>query len=341
VGFLAGLVDAALVPVGAMLFALERSKSIPAYAYTMPWPDEPELVEYLSNHIGLGVGKPYRGSAIVVPGGPFNLVSIENLWSEGIPTVNEYSQLVTPQANFLSVELFKQRPAMNGFRPWIGPGLPSDILFRTLQALGVRYVLLHAPLVAAEEHKFAGRTFPRRHPPDPGGHWQVYQLPDPNVGNYSPTEIVLADSASEIIASLANTGFDFRRHVIVAADQGALVAAREVHLTMNRGGGFHITGHSDGTSLVILPQQFTNCLKTSDNRVRIVRANLLWTGVVFSGDIDTDIRFGYGMFSPGCRRNDLADMRRLGLVLPAVAKTAEVGQEDTMSRLRAAIAAVQ
>jgi hypothetical protein len=110
---------------------------------------------------------------------------------------------------------------------------------------------------------------------------------------------------------------------------------------MNRGGGFHITGHSDGTSLVILPQQFTNCLKTSDSRVRMVRANLMWTGVVFSGDIDTDIRFGYGMFSPGCRRNDLADMRRLGLVLPAAAKTAEVGQGDTMSRLRAAIAAVQ
>ena len=54
-------------------------------------------------------------------------------------------------------------------------------------------------------------------------------------------------------------------------------------------GGFHITGHSDGTSLVILPQQFTNCLKTSDHCVRIVRANLMWTGMIFSGDLDADI----------------------------------------------------
>jgi hypothetical protein len=43
-------------------------------------------------------------------------------------------------------------------------------------------------------------------------------------------------------------------------------------------GGFPITGTAIGTSLVILPQQFTNCLKTSDHRVRSVRANLLWTG---------------------------------------------------------------
>jgi hypothetical protein len=42
-------------------------------------------------------------------------------------------------------------------------------------------------------------------------------------------------------------------------------------------GGFHITT-AIGTSLVILPQQFTNGLKTSDHRVRSVRANLLWTG---------------------------------------------------------------
>jgi hypothetical protein len=75
--------------------------------------------------------------------------------------------------------------------------------------------------------------------------------------------------------------------------------------------------------------------------VRIVRANLMWTGVIFSGDIDTDIWFAYGMFSPGCRRDDLADMRRLGLVLPAAAKAAEAGRGDIMSRLWAATAAVQ
>src|SRR5260221_10279099 len=230
---------------------------------------------------------------------------------------------------------------MSVFWPWIGAGGSYDTLFRTFQALGVRYVLTYDPLRAAEEHKFASLSFPRRHPPDPPGQWLIYQLPDPNVGNYSPTEIVLADSAAQIIAGLAKTDFDFRRQVIVSAAEGPLVPARDMRLTVNRGGGFHITGHNDGTSLVILPQQFTNCLKASDSRVRIVRANLMWTGVVFSGDLDTDVWFGYGMFSPGCRRDDLADMRRLGLALPAPSKAAEVSRGGTMIRLWAAIAAVQ
>jgi hypothetical protein len=341
-GFLAGLVAVALVPVGGLLFALERSKSIPATGYSTPWSDEPEMVKYLSEHIGLDVGKPYRGSAVLLPIGEPDFVSVANLWREGIPTANEYSQLLTPQAVYLQLGLFKQpSPGMNVFWPWVGAGGSYDILFRTFQALGVRYVLTYDPLPAADEHKFASLSFARRHPPDPLGQWLIYQLPDPNVGNYSPTEIVLAGSAAEIIAGLARSDFDFRRQVIVSAGEGPLVPARDMRLTVNRGGGFHISGHSDGTSLVILPQQFTNCLKASDSRVRIVRANLMWTGVVFSGDIDTDIWFAYGMFSPGCRRDDLADMRRLGLVVPAAAKSAEVGRGDTMTRLRAAIAAVQ
>jgi hypothetical protein len=341
VGFVAGLVAVALVPVGGLLFALERSKSIPADAYTMPWSDERQFVQYLSDHIGLGIGKPYRGSAVFLPSGPLDIVSVANLWNEGIPTVNEYSQLLTPQAVFLKVELFKQGPEMNFYWPWIGSGQLYGLLFKTFQALGVRYVITHGPLEVLEQHKFASLSLPRHQPPEPPGRWQIYQLPDPNAGHYSPTEIVVADSAAQIIAGLADTGFDFRRQVIVAADQGLLVPARDMRLTMNRGGGFHLTGHSDGTSLVILPQQFTNCLKASDRRVRIVRANLLWTGVVFSGDVDTDVRFGYGMFSPGCRRDDLADMRRLKVALPDAPQRTEPGRDDVMARLRAAIAAVK
>jgi hypothetical protein len=337
-GFFAGLIAVVVVPVGGLLFALERSKSVPADAYTISGPREPELAEYLSDHIGLDVGKPYRGSAVFLPFDAHDIVSVANLWSEGIPTVDEYSQLVTPQAFYLQAELFRLgTQGGNGFWPSVGFG-SDDVLFKTLHALGVRYILAHAPFEVAEQHKFTGQSVPRRQPPLPPGEWYIYQLPDPNVGDYSPTEIVLAGSAAQIVAGLADTDFDFRRNVILSASHGPLVPARDMHLTVNRGGGFHIGGHSDGTSLVILPQQFTNCLKTSDSRVRIVRANLMWTGVIFSGDIDTDIWFAYGMFSPECRLDDLADMRQLGLVLPAAAKAA---RGDIMTRLWAAIAAVQ
>src|SRR5258708_2210576 len=143
VGFLARVVVVALVPMGGLLFALERSKSVPADAYTMPWSDEPELAEYLSDHIGLGVGKPYRGLAtFLVPFGAYEIVSIANLWQKGIPTVNEYSQLITPQAFYLQVQLFKQvGMGGNGFWPSLARGGPSSLLFTPLHALGVRYLI--------------------------------------------------------------------------------------------------------------------------------------------------------------------------------------------------------
>jgi hypothetical protein len=76
-------------------------------------------------------------------------------------------------------------------------------------------------------------------------------------------------------------------------------------------GGFHLSGRSDGSSLVVLPEQFSHCLRPRDERVHIIRADLLMTGVIFSGDVDTDILFDYGIFTPGCRRADLADVQRL------------------------------
>jgi hypothetical protein len=44
-----------------------------------------------------------------------------------------------------------------------------------------------------------------------------------------------------------------------------------------------------------------------------VRANLMMTGVIFSGDLNTDILFDYGILTPACRAADIADIRRLEL----------------------------
>jgi hypothetical protein len=47
--------------------------------------------------------------------------------------------------------------------------------------------------------------------------------------------------------------------------------------------------------------------------VRLIRADFLLTGMIFSRSVDTDIRFDYRIFSPGCRRRDLADVKALGM----------------------------
>jgi hypothetical protein len=39
------------------------------------------------------------------------------------------------------------------------------------------------------------------------------------------------------------------------------------------------------------------------------------TGVIFSKEIDADIASAYGIFSPKCRRQDLADIKALEMTL--------------------------
>jgi len=39
--------------------------------------------------------------------------------------------------------------------------------------------------------------------------------------------------------------------------------------------------------------------------------------VIFAGEVDTDILFEYGIFTPSCGRADLADMRRLQVNIPS------------------------
>jgi hypothetical protein len=112
---------------------------------------------------------------------------------------------------------------------------------------------------------------------------------------------------------MAQPNFDFTRRAVLSVEVGQpLVPARDMRLTLIRG-GWHVSGRSDGSSLVVLPQQFSHCLRARDERVRLVRANLMMTGMIFSGVVDTDIVFDYGIFSPQCRAADLADMRQLDL----------------------------
>jgi hypothetical protein len=49
---------------------------------------------------------------------------------------------------------------------------------------------------------------------------------------------------------------------------------------------------------------------------RLSGADLLLTGMIFSGTVDGDISFDYGIFAPGCRRADLADIKQLHIKLP-------------------------
>jgi hypothetical protein len=293
-----------------------KYKDLPNYWHE-PWPNEPELRTFLGNNIGLRQDPRFRGSVFFYTFQFDEFLTLDSLWVDGIPTTNEYSQLVTPQAIYFVHELLKRNVAgdLNWFRPWINtPEGSFSTLFRAFRALGVRYVGGYEPLRIRGIAEFPSVSFPRRSPFS-SGLWVIHEIPDVNVGNYSPTEITLAPSAAETIDALASPSFDFSRQAVLSTElRGRLVPARDMQLSVIRG-GWHLSGHSDGTSLVVLPQEFSNCLRARDERVRLVRADLILTGVIFSESVDTDISLDFGIFSPGCRRADLADVKQLGLTV--------------------------
>jgi hypothetical protein len=306
--------------VVALSFFFWRARVL-GEVYFEPWPHEPELRQFLDNKIGLGVNARFRGSAFFYTLGLDEFLTLDSLWADGVPTTNEYGQLVTPQAIYFIHQLFNRDLSsdLNWFRPWINTGGAAfPVLFRTFRALGVRYVGGYEQFEVAGMEGFRSASFPRRPPGNPPGLWVLYEIPDVNVGDYSPTEVTTARSAAEIVAALGAANFDFTRQAVLSAEvRDPLVPARDMKLSVIRG-GLHVSGHSDGTSLVVLPQQFSHCLRARDGNVRLVRANLIMTGVIFSDDVDTDIVLDYGIFTPGCRWSDLADIKKLKMQIDVV-----------------------
>ena len=304
-----------VIPAVLMSRAL-KYRDLPNYLYE-PWPDEPELRNFFGSNIGLHADPRFRGTVFLYTFQFDEFLTLDSLWVDAVPTANEYSQLVTPQAIYFVHELLKRNVAgdLNWFRPWINTGAGSfPTLFRAFRALGVRYVGGYEPLRIRGMDDFPSVSFPRRSPFS-SGLWVIHEIPDVNVGNYSPTEITVTPSAAETIDALASPNFDFSRQVVLSTElRGRLVPAHDMQLSVIRG-GLHLSGRSDGTSLVVLPQEFSNCLRARDERLRLVRADLILTGVIFSESVDTDISLDFGIFSPGCRRADLADVKHLGLKL--------------------------
>jgi hypothetical protein len=309
----AAFIAVAIIPAAVADFAMKHGPAL-AEQFHERWPNEPELTQFFEDKIGLEVGRPFRGSVHFWPFEYATGLTASGLWARAIPTVVQYGQLVTPPSFYFDYAISTQLPSgSNWFRPSPGRSWPN-FYWSALQLLGARYYVAgHEGLPLSISANSPVGTFPYRPLSGKHGLWYVYELPHPNVGNYSPTEVTTAQSGAEIAAMMAEPNFDFTRQVVLSVEVSQpLLPARDMRLSLIRG-GWHVSGHSDGSSLVVLPQQFSHCLHARDARVRLVRANLMMTGMIFSRDVDTDIVFDYGIFSPRCRSADLADMRQLDL----------------------------
>jgi hypothetical protein len=142
----------------------------------------------------------------------------------------------------------------------------------------------------------------------------VYEYSDPNLGNYSPTNVVVARNAPSILEHFWRTSFDPRQSIILPEQiEEPLVQASSGKMLFERG-AIRIQADSPDHSLLLLPMQYSHCLVLSDTvKARLLPANLVQTALLFHGSIDLRIHLGYGLFRPGCRSQDLADLPELGI----------------------------
>jgi hypothetical protein len=285
------------------------------------------------------------------------------LWIRSVPTIVQYGQLVTPQSTYFNAAVLQNDARImgpNGFMPFVSPY--PEVFSRVLPMLGTRYFIVgnhidpfhFLPLAYEVGQSLASQSgYPvialpqgAHHRVEPTSAWHIYELSRPNVGNYSPTQTLTAETGAAAAAIMIQPNFDFTKQVVVStAIDKLLVPAHNMQMSPIRG-GLHVFGHSDGTSLVVLPQQFSHCLRARDGSVRLVRANLLVTGVIFSGEIDTDVISDYGVFTPRCRWADISDIEKLKMQIDARAVPLSgeglfPNWEASMAKLGAAVRAIK
>ena len=302
-----------------------------------PWrwpPKATTLTDYLQGQVGLVHGATFRGRVASLAGSSFDaslkfapfasqhnydqipLVYVGNdhriygLLYFGIPILFESNHFSSPFYHLVMTRLLNDGPvtashaqtALTKFDP------------RVFAAFGVRYVVTDfipaAPTKLAMTFKIVD-----------GRPQYLYEIDNPNTGQYSPTETIVAADATDAMQIMAAPSFDFGKKVVlteplpaaptwVAADRGEIKVLRD---------RLEISASSPGRSILVLPVEFSHCLvfdltSREPGTIDIRRANLEQTAVAFTGTLSGSIALRYGPFeNAGCRLADLKDAETLKL----------------------------
>jgi hypothetical protein len=301
---------------------------------------EGPLVDYLQRQIGLAPGSEFRGYAATFLGAPDGLVRRTtgtpaermtydayidardilydrfgnrfikmDLWDSGIPTFEEYGQSVSKQMFYFNRDLLAEP------QDQIDPAEHHLLVYRfrvpLLRALGVRFVLADGSLADA------GIAHVMSEPGKAGATMQLYEIKDANRGQFSPAQVTwAADYAAAVRALRADADLD-QRVVLLGPTQRPpeFVAATQARLTVVRD-GYRVAAVAPGTAMLLLPVQFSHCWRIENHgdgdAPRVVRANIVQTGILFKDSVDAMLRFDFQPWRSSCRLEDAADLATFG-----------------------------
>jgi hypothetical protein len=297
------------------------------------WPPaETPIARYLAANIGLQPGATFRGRVASVAGADFDPERIAapfisehsydtmslffsgndhrayGLWYYNIPTLFELNQFSSPFFHLVNARLLNA-PGAWDLRSYEVQSIVNE---RVMALLGVRYLMsdkLLAKRIPVAKHRFTQ-----------GQDLFVYALPFANMAGYSVKQTRRAADAQEAITLMADPSLDVRQVAILTApvEVPPLVPARKSQLIVERG-GYRIEATSTGTSLLVLPIEYSHCLRAQSTQAgnappQLIRANLVMAGVLFTREVKATLALDYGPLSSRCRIQDWreADALRLG-----------------------------
>jgi hypothetical protein len=179
------------------------------------------------------------------------------LWWSRIPTLFQYSPLMTP-AYYLLLTDFLSRPGDKQVRSTLVLTHPNE---RMLRLWGVRYMITDFDPVFGMLLNEMDVSEKQR--------LRLIELSGTNLGGYSPTEVHRAADFREGLRVMHEPTFDGRRTVVVDEEiSGQLVPAAGANLTYQKT-SLSVQASSTGRSLVVLPVQYSRCWTVRPRRSEI------------------------------------------------------------------------
>jgi len=298
------------------------------------WPPaETPVTKFLAGEVALLPGWTFRGRVANVAGSDFDPQYVSapfinqhifdhvslffsgndhranGLWYYDIPTLFEANQFTSPFFHLVNARLLNASGARD-MRSYETQSVVND---RILALLGVRYLL--------SDKRLPDRTPVLQYRLVEGRDLYVYSIPDTNLAGYAVTQTRRVANAQEAIDLLAGTSLDPRTVAVLttAEDLPPLVPVMSSSLVVEPG-GYRIQAASSGNSLLVLPIEYSHCLRAQLTGIegapppRLLRANLVMAAILFTGDVQGRLILRYGPFSSGCRIEDWheADTIRIG-----------------------------
>lgn len=223
-----------------------------------------------------------------------------------IPTLFDVTRFASP-GSVASMNYFLTEPMHYKQSQFL---YPSKFDIHWMEFFGIRYVI-HNEILADAPPPVASQDY---------GNYQLYlyEIPNPNIGNYTPTEQIVAGSLPLALTIMADQELNFRKTVIVEAPISVpLVQATSAELEIVRG-TLTFSGVSSGWSLAILPFEYSNCLQIMPNTdfsgalPTLQRVNSHQIGLLFNKETSVKISFLFSLFdNKQCRKKDLKEWQKL------------------------------